>query len=318
MLSAAKSSTARAGFDVVSIGAATVDIFVKSPDLRFQNNTLTIPASYKSEMSQSLICSGGGGTNSSASFSRLNLKSACVSLVGTDPLGQYVLEDLNKYQVNSDLLVRPPDETTDYSVILIGTDGSRSIITNRGSTRLESAQIKLDKLAQTDWFYITSLEGNLELIEMLIGFASEHSIKVSLNPGNRELSDLNRLIPLLSHLDFLLLNRLESETLVGIEINQPNYWEKLLSFGARITAVTDGRNGAYILTSTEKLYSPIINTRPVDETGAGDAFGSTFVGGLIHHLSLSDALFWGIKNSASVVSTLGAKIGLLNLAEIKS
>lgn len=305
-------------FDVVSIGAATVDIFVKSPELRLLNSTLTIPASSKSEMSQGLICSGGGATNSSASFSRLNLKSACVSLFGNDPIGQYIINDLTKYQVNPDLLVRPREEITDYSVILIGSDGSRSIITNRGTSRLESTQVKWDKLADADWFYITSLEGNLELIEMFIGFANEHSIKVSLNPGNRELSNLKRLTPLLSHVDFLLLNRVESETLVGIEINQPNYWEKLLSFGSRITAVTDGRNGAYILTSTEKLYSPIINTRPVDETGAGDSFGSAFVSGLMHHLSLSDALFWGIKNSASVVSALGAKAGLLNLQEIKS
>lgn len=305
-------------FDVVSIGAATVDIFVKSQALRLQGNSLTLPSSSKNEMTQGLICSGGGATNSSSSFSRLNLKSTCVSLLGNDPLSLYVLNDLSKFDVNTDLLVRPEKETTDYSVILIATDGSRSIITNRGTSRLEPTQVKFDKLADADWFYITSLEGNLELIEMLIGFANEHPIKVSFNPGNRELSDLNRLIPLLSHVDFLLLNRVESETLVGIEINQPNYWEKLLSFGARITAVTDSRNGAYILTSTEKLYSPIINTRPVDETGAGDSFGSAFVGGLIHHLSLSDSLFWGIKNSASVVSSLGAKAGLLNLQEIKA
>lgn len=305
-------------FDVVSIGAATVDIFVKSSALRLQNNVLTILDSSKNEMSEGLICSGGGATNSSSAFSRLGLKSACASLIGSDPLGQYIFNDLSKYQVSTDLLVRPDSETTDYSVILIGNDGSRSIITNRGNSRLESTQVKWDKLTDADWFYLTSLEGNLELLEMIIGFANEHSIKVSLNPGNRELSNLPQLIPLLSHVDFLLLNKTESEILTEIEINQPNYWEKLLSFGARITAVTDGRNGAYVLSSTEKLFSPIINTRPVDETGAGDSFGSAFVGALMHHLSLSDALFWGIKNSASVVSSLGAKPGLLNLQEIKS
>jgi sugar/nucleoside kinase (ribokinase family) len=305
-------------FDVISIGAATVDIFVKSPAFRLQNNTLSLPASSKSEMTQGFISSGGGATNSSTSFCRLCLKSACVSLLGHDPLSLYIINDLNKYQVNSDLLIRLDKESTDYSVILIATDGSRSIVSNRGATRLETTQINWDKLIDTDWFYITSLEGNLDLLEMLIGFANEHSIKIALNPGNRELSELPRLIPLLSHVDFLLLNRNESETLSGIELDKPNYWEKLLSFGSRITAVTNGRDGAYVLTPAEKLFSPIINTLPVDETGAGDAFGSAFVSGLIHHLSLADSLFWGIKNSASVVSTLGAKSGLLNLQEIKA
>jgi ribokinase len=305
-------------FDVVSIGAATVDIFVKSPDIRPQNRIVTIPASSKCESPQGLISSGGGATNSSASFSRLNLKSTCISLIGNDPLSLYVVNDLNRYQVNTDFIVRSDKDPTDYSVILIATDGSRSIITNRGSSRLESSQINWNKIVDTDWFYVTSLEGNLELLEMIIGFANEHSIKVSLNPGNRELSDSRRLIPLLSHVDFLLLNRVESELLVGIEINQPNYWEKLLSYGSRITAITDGRQGAYILTATEKLYSPIVKTLSVDETGAGDSFGSAFIGGLSHHLSLQDSLFWGVKNSASVVSSLGAKAGLLNLQEIKA
>jgi len=305
-------------FDVISIGSATVDIFVKSAEFRLQGNSLTIPASSKSEMIQGFIQSGGGATNSSTSFCRLNLKSACLSLLGNDPLGLYIVNDLNKYQVNTDLLVRLEKESTDYSVILIATDGSRSIISNRGATHLETTQINWDKIVDTDWLYITSLEGDLDLLETLIGFANEHSIKIALNPGNRELSESIRLVPLLSHIEFLLLNKVESETLTGIEINQPNYWEKLLSYGPRITAITNGREGAYVLSSSEKLFSPIINTRPVDETGAGDAFGSAFVSGLIHHLSLTDALFWGVKNSASVVSSLGAKSGLLNLQEIKS
>jgi fructokinase len=304
-------------FDVISIGAATVDIFVKSPGISLSGDNLTVPVSSKNEMSQGLICSGGGATNSSASFSCLNLKSGCVSLLGNDPLGQYIFNDLQEYRVSTSFLIRSDKETTDYSVILIAADGSRSIITNRGPSRLESAQMDWNKLVSTGWLYVTSLEGNLDLLEMIVGFANEHAIKISLNPGNRELSQFSRLIPVFSHLDFLLLNREESESLVGIGMNQPNYWEKILNFGARITAVTDGRNGAYVLSAAEKLFSPIIKTLTVDETGAGDAFGSALVGGLIQKLSLSDALFWGIKNSASVVSSVGAKTGLLNLQDIK-
>lgn len=306
--------------DVISIGAATVDFLVKCDQLNLDdtNKLLTLPASSKNEISQGFICSGGGATNSAVAFSRLSLKSACLSLLGNDPLSLYVVNDLKDNQVDSNLLIHLDKESTDYSVILIASDGSRSILTNRGSTRLESTQINWDKLTNTSWFYITSLEGNLDLLEMLIGFANEHSIKISLNPGNRELADPGRLIPLLSHIDLLFLNRTESESLTGIGINQANYWEKLLSFGSPITVVTNGREGAYVLTTTDKLFSPIINTKPVDETGAGDSFGAAFVGGLIHHLPLSDALFWGIKNSASVVASLGAKSGLLNLLEIKA
>lgn len=304
-------------YDVISLGAATVDIFVKSEGLSLQGEKLTITYSSKYEMSDSLICSGGGATNSSVSLSRLGLKTSCVSLLGNDPLSLYIFNDLKESNVSTDNLIHLNKEDTDYSVILVGPDGGRTIVTNRGTSRLESENMNWDKLSQTSWFYITSLEGNLDLLEQLIGFASEHQIRVALNPGNRELMDSRRLIPLISHVDFLLLNGIESETLTGVHVNEGNYWETLLSYGAKISAVTNGRQGAYVLTSEEKLYSPIINTTPVDETGAGDSFGSAFVGGIISRLSPADSLFWSVKNSASVVSRLGAKTGLLTLAEIK-
>ena len=86
--------------------------------------------------------------------------------------------------------------------------------------------------------------------------------------------------------------------------------------GAKICVVTNGRDGAYITTSVQKLYSPILNVVPVDELGAGDAFGSAFTAAIIHGHDLQTALNWGIHNSASVVSYLGAQKGLLTLNQI--
>ncbi|HEX8923861.1 MAG TPA: carbohydrate kinase family protein, partial [Patescibacteria group bacterium] len=244
-------------------------------------------------------------------FSRLKLHSACVSLLGDDHLKAYIISDLTADGVDTSLLNHFPGELTDYSVILVASDGGRTIITNRGSTCLESKNIDWDKIKGTSWFYISSLEGNIGLLEELVGFAHENNIKVALNPGNRELSQPSSLIPLLSYVDFLLLNRTESEGLTLLSADTPKFWEKLKSFGTPIIAVTNGRDGAHVLFDGQKFYSPIINTNPVDETGAGDSFGSAFVAALIHGLDPQLALQWGIHNSASVVSSLGAKIGLL-------
>ncbi len=293
-------------FDVISIGAATVDIFVKSDQFILDNNLISLPQSSKNEISQSLISSGGGATNSSVSLTRLGLKSACISLLGSDPLSQYVLRDLANNSVDTTMLVQPQNEITDYSVILVAPDGGRSILTQRGPSRLEEKSIDFNKL-QTKWLYLTSLEGNLELLEKLVGFAHENQIHLSLNPGNRELKAVNRLLPLLPHLDFLLLNKTESEYFSQSQLNLP-----------KITAVTYGREGAYVYTQHQKFFSPCLNTTPVDETGAGDAFGSAFVAALVHQFSPEEALFWGVKNSASVVSFLGAKEGLLTCDQIKS
>jgi ribokinase len=303
--------------DIISFGAATVDIFAKSDHFRVKDKNLFLEYSSKNEIDHSLICSGGGATNSSTAFSRLGLNAALVSLLGFDSLSHIITQELFQNQVNSKLLVAKKDESTDFSIILVAPDGGRSILTHRGSSRLESADISWEKIKKTKWFYITSLEGNLDLLEQLIGFAKENNIKIALNPGNREISARKILLPLLSQIDFLLLNRVESEALTLADFGQTDYWPKLKKTGSQIIAVTNGRRGAHILTSDQNLFSPIINTTPVDETGAGDSFGSAFVAALCYDYSVKKALSWAIKNSASVVSFMGAKEGLLTLNKIK-
>lgn len=301
--------------DVISFGTATVDIFAKSDSLTIEDNSLCLPYSSKNEIKAGFIASGGGATNSSVSFANLGLKSACIALFGDDPISGYIFDDLEKYSVDSSFLITRKKEITDYSIILISPDGARSILTNRGQSRLEEKDIDWDRL-KSKWFYITSLEGNIELLEKIIGFAQENNIKIALNPGNRELKQKNRLLPLLKFVDFFLLNQTEAEILTEIPHTDAGFWNRLASLDSKITAVTNGREGAHVLTNNENYYSPIINVKPIDETGAGDSFGSAFVAGLIYNLSVQEALFWGVKNSASVVSKIGAKPGLLTLKEI--
>ena len=305
-------------FDVISIGAATVDIFAKSTAYHIVKGQICLPYSSKNEITDNLICSGGGATNSAVSFSRLNLNSTCLSLLGADPLSSYVLKDLKVNRVDTSLLVQPAKELTDYSIIMVGSDGGRTILTNRGHTSLQEKHIIWSKIKNTSWFYITSLEGNMDLLEEIIGFALENNIKISLNPGRRELDQRKKLIPLLQHVNFLLLNKEESEIITDLPITDPNFWRRLLSFQSKINAVTNGQHGAHILTPNENLFSPVINITPIDETGAGDSFGSTFVASLIRQESIESSLLWALKNSASVVSHLGAKTGLLTLKQIQS
>lgn len=302
-------------FDVISLGAATADIFIKSPDLLENRRFLSLKRSSKNEISESLICSGGGATNAATTFSRLGLKSALISLIGDDPLSQYIKKDLDRENIDHQFLITEKKGDTDFSIILVASDGTRSILTNRGHSHLESKNIPWSKL-KTKWLYLTSLEGNLNLLEELIGYAKENNIKISFNPGNRELRQRRELIPLLKHLDFLLLNRQEAEILVDTHHKSSLFWDKLRKVSP-LVAITNGHLGAKILTPTDTYFSPIINVHPVDETGAGDAFGSAFVSSLVYNQSITESLSWAIRNSGSVVSSLGAKDGILKLVDIK-
>jgi len=303
-------------YDIISIGSATVDILATSDQFILTPDVLGVVPSSKNEIKTGLICSGGGATNSSVCFSRLGLKSACLSILGDDILKYFIRKDLRDNGVTRRLLIHPKTEKTDYSVVLVATDGTRSALTNRGDSCLQYHHLRWKKLKKAKWFFITSIKGNLDLLEQIIGFAKENNIKVALNPGRRELLSRRLLIPLIKHVDFLLLNKYESEILTDLKFENDKFWDCLLSYGAKICAVTNGRDGAYISTNEQKLYSSIINVLPIDETGAGDAFGAAFTAALFYEKDIKTALTWGIKNSASVVSYLGAKEGLLTLRQI--
>ncbi len=303
-------------YDVISIGAATVDIFVKSNAVIDDGKFQKFAASSKNEIDSSLICSGGGATNSSITFSRLGLSCAPISLLGTDHLSNYIIDDLKKDKITTSFLIKNKSESTDFSVIFVDKIGGRSIFTNRGITSLTVDDIPWSKIKKTKWLYITSLEGNLDLLETIIGFGKENNIKIAINPGNREIAKPHRLLSLLKHCDYLLLNKTESETLSGHSTKTASFWAFYLKV-CPIVAITNGREGAHFQTTNEHLFSPILNIKPVDETGAGDAFGSASLSALILGHNLQTSLEWGIKNSASVVSLMGAKPGILTISQIK-
>ena len=133
-------------FDIISLGAATVDIFAKSDHFRVKDKNLFLEYSSKNEIDHSLICSGGGATNSSTAFSRLGLNAAIISLLGRDSLSHIITQELIQNKVNSKLLVSKKDESTDFSIILVAPDGGRSILTHRGSSRLEAVDISWEKI----------------------------------------------------------------------------------------------------------------------------------------------------------------------------
>jgi ribokinase len=310
-------------FDFISIGSATVDVFLTSKNFKLikddetEKGALYQVVGSKVDVDQKTISSGGGATNSAVCFSRLGFSSSCLARFGQDIFSQFITKDLKDNQVDTSLLLQYENEETDYSTILVDQTGGRTILISRGNTRLEESDIDFTFL-QSRWFYISSLEGNLTLLAKLLTHARQNNIKVALNPGLRELEQQSTLIPLLKGVDVLILNTAESELLTQKETAQPDFWTTLLSYGAVCNIVTQGRDGAHLLTADNHFFAPILTQEPVDETGAGDAFGSAFTAGLALGFDLRKSFHLAFSSSASVVMHLGAKTGLLKKEDLLS
>lgn len=304
-------------FDVICIGSATLDVFIKSPDLRiiktnesFTGRVMAVPYEAKCEVEKLVIASGGGGTNTVVGFSRLGLKAGVLCRCGWDFAGRMVRKELKKGGVDDSLLVQTEGEETDYSTVLVGPDGGRTILVYRGGTRLEESVIDFEKL-KTKWFYIASLEGNVDLLKKLVEFAKKNKTKVAVNPGKREI-EKKELLPIIKNVDVLIVNKEEAAKLVKTTIFDPRLFKKTALVSRGIVVVTQGAEGAYLFDEKDNLLiSDGFRVEMVDATGAGDGFGSGFVAGLIKGWSLKDALKLGVSNGASVVTEIGAKAGLI-------
>ena len=97
--------------------------------------------------------------------------------------------------------------------------------------------------------------------------------------------------------------------------------KKLKQCGKKIeiVVITDGRNGVHAFDGSTVYYLRANKRlKIVETTGAGDAFGSTFVSGLIMRKPISVALKMGSINAEAVISHHGAKNKLLTRKELFS
>ena len=289
-------------FDVVCFGSAFVDVYLGSTEFKKVGPALCEVYGGKIAVNKMVLTTGGGATNVSVSFERLGLQTAAICSVGRDHWGLFVRKELKREGVSLLYLQQSP-EPTSYSTILVAQDGGRTALVYRGaSNALSGHKIDWAKL-EPHWFYISSLGGNLNLLAQIIRHSQKYKIKVALNPGSQEIAAAKKLQPFLPFVDVLLLNRQEANTLGKIT-------------GPKLVAITDGRNGAQLIAGRIKRQLPAIKVATVEETGAGDAFGSAFVAGIINGLKPEDALKMGLINGAAVTTQYGPKTGLLFAPEM--
>lgn len=309
-------------FDVISIGTATLDVFLRSPGLEVggqgEEKDICVRYGAKLEVNEIHFESGGGGTNSAVTFARQGLKVATIVQVGDDFTGKKIVSDLQKEGVVMDLIDVKKDSYTDYSTILGAADGGRTVLVYRGKSRLEVNDIPWEKL-ETKWFYVSSVEGNLEIVKEVQRYRGAKVQKIAWNPGGRELSQKEEVLKLLPGITLFNVNKEEMEELVGGVGNIKELLKKAQELPCEYVVITDDKNGASLWDKSQGfwLHSGIFEDSPrYETTGAGDSFGSGLVSGFIKGQSLEDCLYLASANASSKVTKVGAKKGLLRPGDL--
>lgn len=308
-------------FDIITIGSATKDVFLRSEEFKVIKDSSFITGQAecfalgsKIEIKNIVFATGGGGANTARTFARQGLKTACIGVVGSDSDGKELLEKLNKEGVNTDFFQIHDDDRTAYSIILVTPGAERTILSYKGEGQhFDFEKIPLEKL-DTEWLYLDSLGGHYDILEGLMNFAFEKGIKVATNPGGKELAHgLEKWRPFLEKVDIYISNQEEAARLSGIEFKKE---EEIIKFFAEIIKgifiMNQGPKGVVVHHKGTLYRAGIPDSPVIERTGAGDSFGSGFVSGYIQsNGDIKHAIQLATANASSVVTKFGATQGIL-------
>ncbi len=303
---------------ILSIGAAVQDVFLSQSDefkpvtdKTLHEQVLRLEMGAKADVNHISFSTGGGATNASVTFARQGIHAIFMGTIGHDPAGQAVLDDLDKEGVDTRHVSYSAHLNTGYSVLLLASNGERTILTYRGaSTHYELKHFDLADV-KADWLYVSSLAGQMDVLSHIFHQAKEKGMKVFFNPGKGELKHPEKLKGLLEDVDVVSVNKEEAAQIV--QGSDSEELARHLLHYVQTAIVSDGPNGVVATDGTTVVKAGMYrDVKVVDRTGAGDAFGSGFLSQWAGGKSLKEAIVFASANSTSVVTKIGAKAGILH------
>ena len=296
---------------VVTLGVHVVDVLVRPVE--------EIPAGQGGTLVEQIrITPAGSAGGTAVTLAKLGAGVRSAGAIGSDALGDILVELLGRFGVDTSLLVRREDVQTSASVLPIRPDGSRPAFHVIGANATySSADAPFEAIAAADYLHLGAPEfmGGEEAAKIL-SFAREHGVVTSadiLAPGEQAAAILDWIAPAFAHLDYLLPNEEQVLALSG-KADLAEGCRALLERGVGCVAATCGAKGAVVVDGESEARVPAFEVEVVDTTGCGDAFSAGFLRGLSLGRGRAEAAALGCAAAALVAQGLGSDHGDFDLA----
>lgn len=332
-------------FDIVTIGSATMDVFVECDDANIvsvftkdhKSEFMSYPYGAKVEVTDFTSNTGGGGVNTALNFVNLGFKTSAICKIGDDIYSQGVLEALNKSTLDISNIIQDKSVSTGFSIILVSFQGDRTVLAQRGANAtLKKSEINFDAIKQAKLLYIAPLSGESnKVLGTIVDFAKDNGVKVCFNAGTTSLKrGFEYIKKIIDNAQIVVMNKEEASMCTKIEVrpdsSKVNYsnelihpdiqemLKKLKINDKQIIVITDGKEGAYAYDGKAFYLCQNFPAKVVSTLGAGDSFASTFCAALERtNQDVGKSLMYAAVNSASVVSKFGASEGFLTFEQIE-
>ncbi|MCW2541672.1 MAG: ribokinase [Frankiales bacterium] len=258
------------------------------------------------------LSGGGSAANTACWLVRLGTDVSLVARVGDDEFGRSTLRELRAFGVRIETAV-DPTEPTGICIVLVGSQGQRSMIPSAGANAaLSSVDVDSVDLAASDHLHVSAYS----LLRPQTRAAARQALNRAQSVGAGLSVDVASAVPLaqvggsqfLSWLPrecLLLLNADEARVLVdGVDL--PTAALTLAGPGRRVV-IKDGPRGA--IWAQDGVAGQVVTTpvESVDTTGAGDAFAAGLIDALRKGATLTQAVVAGNSVGALAVGQPGGR-----------
>lgn len=236
---------------------------------------------------------GGAPTNVAAAIAALGGEVELAAKVGNDPFGKHLVDVMQSFGVNTRYMLQDSTHFTTFAFVSLMEDGERDFVFNRGAdgelNRQEVDAIDLEDVSIIHFGSATAfLPGPLQTAyQSLLQKAMQKNIFISFDPNYRHLlfannnqSFIDQSWNFLQACHFFKVSDEEAMLITGA-VTLNDAVKILLEKTRSAFAITLGKEGTLLGIYGQTLIVPSIAVKPVDTTGAGDAF----VGAVLYQLS---------------------------------
>ncbi len=284
-------------FDVMVVGDA-------NPDVILRGDVVPRFGQVEQMLDSAELTLGGSAAIVACGLARLGVRTALVSVVGRDVYGDYVLDSLGAFGVDTRWVSVHPDRPTGLTVVL-STPTDRAILTFAGAIpTLTASAVDSSWLADVRHVHVASpfLQPKLTAgLPRLLDAAQQTGATTSLDTNWDPEETWVSVAEALAHTDVLLPNGAELLALYR-QIAEPDSaasqgadeldraGRRLAGLGTTV-ALKDGAAGARLWTSDgTSAQLPGLDVVVVDTTGAGDSFDAGYLAGMLDGLPPQECL----------------------------
>lgn len=318
---------------VICIGSATRDIFVTLSETKIiDNDDITAKKLMAFEFGAKEYADsfreevGGSAVNVAAGLIKGEVRPFVFSRTSRGEVGKWILKKISKLKIKKNYMQQRSKEDSETAVIISDKKNMDHVILRTGDS-IEQFDLKkaVGKFREkVDLIFVASQKGNWqENWNQIRDFSKNKKAKIAINPSGYQIKNNPReLLQAIADADLIFLNRDEALELVKNSKGEVRdeislLFKELASKDEQIFVITDGEHGAYVGNNQEIFFLKTLVEQKSDTVGAGDAFASGFLSSFIEDQDMKKALSWGMANSSSVISQVGATKGLLKRKELK-